>query len=482
MAQGVDMDEVLFEDACGQAEAIRSGRVAAAELVSAYLDRIERFDPVVRAFVTVAADPPRWTADTDELEGRDRPFDGVTVSIKDVEDVAGLPTTHSCEALAGHVATEDGPLTRRLRRGGFMVLGKTNVPEFCSDMTVSKLNGPCRNPWDLERTPGGSSGGAAAAVSGGLCAIAHGTDGAGSVRVPAAWCGLVGLKPSRGLVAFGPDEGPTYFGTSVPGVLCRSVRDAAAFLDVMAPPGPWTPARDRLYAETTAPTEERLRIGLCTTPPMGAVDPECAAAATDAGVLMEELGHRVESAQPAWDVILQAAFGPMEVPGAAALVSVDDLARVEPRNRPMVGHLASLTVLDHFRWVEAARTAGRHFRRLWSAIDVLVTPTVGMLAPQLTWARWDDDNEAHRARFATFPNFAQPFNVSGQPAISLPLGWSAGGLPIGVQLVGRPLGESTLFQLAAELERARPWAERISQPARSLHLTADAPPAWSPRL
>lgn len=234
-----------------------------------------------------------------------RPFEGVTLSIKDVEDVAGLPTTHSCEALAGNVAANDGPVVRRLRDGGFAVLGKTNVPEFCSDMTVSKLNGRCRNPWDLSRTPGGSSGGAAAAVAAGLCAVAHGTDGAGSVRVPAAWCGLVGLKPSRGLVAFGPEEGPAYFGMSGPGVLSRSVRDAAACLDVLAPTGPWTPGRGRSFAEAAREDGDRLRIGVCTTPPMGVVEPDCAGAADDVAHLLEALGHHVEPATPAWDVILR---------------------------------------------------------------------------------------------------------------------------------------------------------------------------------
>jgi amidase len=464
------MDELLWEDACGQAEAIRSKQVSPAELIAAYLDRIQRFDPVVRAFVTVDVDAERAVGQS----GGDRrpesaPFDGVTLSIKDVEDVAGLPTTHSCQVLATNVAALDSPLTRRLRSGGFVVLGKTNVPEFCSDMTVSNLNGVCRNPWDLERTPGGSSGGAAASVAAGLCAIAHGTDGAGSVRVPAAWCGLVGLKPSRGLVSFGPEEGPAYFGTSVPGVLCRSVRDAAGFLDILAAPGPWTPERDRPYAEETGLYPERLRIGVCTTPPMGAVDPECAAAAEDVAGLLDTLGHHVEPAAPAWNVILEAALGPMEIPGPAALVSTADLDRVEPRNRPTVAHLATLTVLEHHRWVQTARAAGRRFRELWSTIDVLVTPTVGMLPPPVTWARWDDDNERHRARFTMFPNFAQPFNLSGQPAISLPLGWSGTGLPIGVQLVGRPLEEATLIRVAAELEQARPWAQRIAEPARSLN-------------
>ena len=179
------------------------------------------------------------------------------------------------------------------------------------------------------------------------------------MRVPAAWCGLVGLKPSRGLVAYGPEEGPAYFGTSGPGVLCRSVRDAAAFLDVIAPPGPWTPARDRPYAEATGPTSQRLRFGLCTITPDGRGRPRVARRRrTPPLALLEDLGHRVEPAEPAWDVILEAAFGPMEVPGPAALVSADDYEQVEPRNRAMVGHLATLTVLDHHRWVEAARAGG----------------------------------------------------------------------------------------------------------------------------
>ncbi len=291
------------------------------------------------------------------------------------------------------------------------------------------------------------------------------------MRVPAAWCGLVGLKPSRGLVAFGPEEGPAYFGMSGPGVLSRSVRDAAACLDVLAPTGPWTPGRGRSFAEAAREDGDRLRIGVCTTPPMGVVEPDCAGAADDVAHLLEALGHHVEPATPAWDVILRAAFGPMEVPGAAALVSEADFDRVEPRNRGMVTHLATLTLLEHHGWVQSARVAGRRFRELWSTIDILVTPTVGMRPPPVTWARWDDDNETHQARFTTFPNFAQPFNVSGQPAISLPLGWSGDGLPIGLQLVGRPLEEAILLRLAGELERARPWAERIAQAARSLDVS-----------
>lgn len=466
------MSDLIWQDATAQAEAIRSGDVSAVELVSAYLARIDELDDEVRAYVTVDGDR---ALDATRHVDPSTPFAGVALSIKDVEDVAGLPTTHSCGLLAEHVAESDGPVARRFRDGGFALLGKTNVPEFCTDMTTSRLNGVARNPFDLSRTPGGSSGGAAAALAAGMCAISHGTDGAGSVRGPAAFCGLVGLKPSRGLVAFGPDEGPAYFGTTVPGILSRSVRDAAAALDVLAPDGPWTPTRDRPFRDAVGGDPARLRVAISTTAPMGVVEPECATATDDAGRLLESLGHDVDEATPPWDVILAASLGPMEVPGAAALVALDALDRLEPRNRPLVEGLAQLTVLDHYRWVETVRAASASFLEFWRSYDVLVTPTMGIVAPPVEWARWDDEPEAHMTRFMTFPSFAQPFNVSGQPAISLPLGWSAEGLPIGIQFAARPLEESLLLRLAAQLERSEPWIGRAVDAGRRLTPRRPAP-------
>jgi amidase len=465
--------ELLLEDAVGQGEALRDGDVSARELVSAYLARIDRLDGSLRSYVTLDAEralAAAAAADDDHARGIKpaSPVHGVTVSIKDVEDVAGIPTTHSCEALVDNMPGGDGPVAARIRAAGLVILGKTNLPEFCTDVTTSKINGVCRNPWDLQRTAGGSSGGAAAALAAALCAVAHGTDGAGSVRVPAAWCGLVGLKPSRGLVSFGPEEGPAYYGTTGPGVLSRSVRDAAAFLDVLAPEGPWTPHRERSFADEVTRPPERLRIGISTTPPMGTVDEECAAAAVSVGEVLEALGHHVDTVEPAWDVILQAAMLPMQVPGPAALVSTSDFDRVEPRNRPLVERLASLTLLDHHRLIESARSAGRRFRELWESVDLLLTPTAGMMPPDADWANWDDDPSTHLGRFASFANFAQPFNLSGQPAVSLPMGWASNGLPIGVQLAGRPLEEATLLQVAAQLERAVPWSDRIAAAARRL--------------
>jgi len=382
-------------------------------------------------------------------------------------DVVGLATTHSSKALVGNVSSIDDPLVHRFRQAGLVLLGKTNVPEFCSSMTTSDLNGICRNPWDLDRTPGGSSGGAAAAAAAGLCSAAHGGDGAGSIRIPAAFCGLVGLKPTRGLIAYGPEIGPAYFGTSVPGALTHSVRDAASMLDVMVgigqPDPAWSPRVVDSFGAASMQHPDRLRIAISVTPPFGTVETECAEVALGIGQVFEGLGHHVESATPRWDVIMKAALGPMEVPGASRLVGPDRYDLVEPRNRPMIERLAALTVAEHAQWVELARRCSAEFLTFWEDYDVLVSPTAGMVAPSVGWAPWDQTPEEQAASYASFPSFAQPFNVSGQPALSLPLGWSETGLPIGVQLAGRRLDEVTLLRLAGQLESAMPWSTRHPQ-------------------
>ena len=278
---------MIWDDVCAQAAAIRSGDASAVELLEQYLDRIDDLDADLRAFVTVDREGALDAARTaDELVRRVQPhqlppFLGVTVSVKDVTDVAGLPTTHSCKALAEHVAAADDPIVHRLRHAGFLMLGKTNVPEFCTTMTSSELNGICRNPWDRERTPGGSSGGAAAALAAGLCAVSHGTDGAGSVRSPASFCGLVGVKPTRGHAAFGPDHGNAYFGTTEHGVLTRSVRDAAHMLDVFTSPvlehERWSPRPERAYADEVGVDPGPLRVAVSWDAPFGDVDEEIAA-------------------------------------------------------------------------------------------------------------------------------------------------------------------------------------------------------------
>jgi amidase len=464
-------DALIADDALAQAAAIRGGVVSSVELLAETLNRIDRFDPRLRSYVAVDREGALLAArEADDRLKQVGPagvpvFHGVPLSVKDVIDVAGLATTHSCKALADNVAAADAPLVRRFRTAGFIIVGKTNVPEFSSSMTVSEMNGVCRNPWDLDRTPGGSSGGAAAAVAARLCAIGHGTDGAGSTRVPASFCGLVGLKPSRQLVSFGPDEGEACYGTSEPGVLSRSVRDAAALLDVMvgrhSSEPVWSPRPADTYAHGLGRRVSRLKIALSTVPPFGAVSEECAQAAIDAATLLESLGHEVESATPDWGTILAAAALPPSIPGPAALVVPKQYGLLEPRDVPVINWLATMTVLEHDRLVQNARAAGKSFIRFWDSFDVLITPTCGMVPPDAEWAPWDLAPEDHMKLFAGFPNFAQPFNLSGQPAISLPLGWSDDGLPIGVQLAGRPLDETHLLALAAEIEQAAPWAHRV---------------------
>lgn len=468
MRRPIEETEAIWTDAVGQAEAIRTAEVAATELVDAYLERIERIDPILRAFVSLDAERARAEARAvdDAVARRDvsrlGPFSGVTITIKDVLDVTGLPTTHSCKVLADNIAIEDSPQVARLRDAGFIVLGKTNVPEFCTSMTSSELNGTCRNPWDLDRTPAGSSGGAAAALAAGLCAVAHGTDGAGSVRVPAAYCGLVGTKPTRGRIAFGPELGHAYYGTSVDGILSRSVRDAATALDVLEGWHDGRPALSRPFeAFGDGLCEPKpLRIAVTTESPFGEVHDEPAQAARATADLLESLGHHVTERTPHWSIILEAAFGPMSAPGPGLLVAAEDVDRVEPRNRWLVEASHRLTVVEHARYAELVRARSREFLQFWDDVDVLVSPTAGMLPPSVDWAPWNQSREDHMATFATFANFAHPFNLSGQPALSLPLAWSAGGLPIGVQLAGRRNEEATLFNLAFQLERVAPWADR----------------------
>jgi amidase len=204
----------------------------------------------------------------------------------------------------------------------------------------------------------------------------------------------------------------------------------------------------------------RLKIALSTKPPYGEITPECEQAALDAGKLLETLGHEVDTATPDWGAILAAATGPMSVPGAAALISPEQYELLEPRNQPLVRRLAAMTIVEHQRWVKQTRAAAASFSSFWEGFDVLVTPTAGMVAPSVDWAPWNLAPEEHSRRFASFPNFAQPFNLSGQPAISLPLGWSPEGLPIGIQIAGRFLDEGRLLALGAELEQAAPWSHR----------------------
>jgi Asp-tRNA(Asn)/Glu-tRNA(Gln) amidotransferase A subunit family amidase len=459
-------DELAFSSALELAARVRAREVSPLELADLYLERIERLDPQLNAYVTVDADSVRETARAAET-AQDAPFRGVPLPIKDLHDTAGLRTTYSTKAYAGNVPQADHAVVRRLREAGFVVLGKTNTPELGTiAQTESELNGTCRNPWDAERTPGGSSGGGAAAVAAGLAPAAHGSDGGGSIRTPASCCGLVGLKPSRGRVSPAPfGSGALGLGTSGP--IARTVHDAAALLDAMA--GYETgdafvaPPPERPFLAEADAEPGRLRIAVTTEPPVQVpVDPECAAAAREAAELLSELGHDVVEETPPWqaDDALPHFIRVWQVGPATA--GIDDLSLLEPINRALAEDARETSSPDLTLSVHRLQALVRQIVAFWDGVDAVLTPTLALPPVPIGWTYEDTGGDARLAfaRQTLFTPFTPLVNVTGQPAVSLPLHWTGAGLPVGVQLIGRPFADATLIRLAAQLERARPWADR----------------------
>lgn len=453
------MGGVAFLTATEQATLVRSGEVTPLELVETYLERIERLDPELNAYVTVCADEARAAASGSLPAG---PFRGVPLPIKDLNETAGIRTTYSSRAYADYVPEIDSAVVRRLKEAGFVVLGKTNTPELgLTAVTESDLNGPCRNPWDTSRTAGGSSGGAAAAVAAGLAPAAQGSDGGGSIRIPSSCCGLFGIKPARGRVSPAPYGGLEGFSTSGP--ITRSVLDAAALLDVMAgyeTGDPyWAPPHERSFAEEVGADPGRLRIALTTTPPIEApVAAECSGAARAAASLLEELGHSVEEATPPWrDVGLL----PMFMKVWAVLPALNDRPAelFEPETRALIESAAQQNAVDYVRATAGLREVSRRIVGFLADYDLLLTPTLAQ-PPVAIGALDDDDPWVQFANAGRFTPFTQAANITGLPAVSLPLSFSDDGVPIGVQLVGRPAGEAALIRVSAQLEEARPWRDR----------------------
>jgi Asp-tRNA(Asn)/Glu-tRNA(Gln) amidotransferase A subunit family amidase len=461
-------DELAFTPALDQAALVHAGEVSPLELVELYLERIERLDPQLNAYVTVDADGARAAAQA-PVEG---PFRGVPIPIKDLNETAGLRTTYSCRAFADYVPKADAAVVRRIRDAGFVIIGKTNTPELGSiGMTESELNGDCRNPWDVSRTPGGSSGGAACAVAAGLAPIAHASDGGGSIRIPASCCNLFGLKPSRGRISPAPyGSGSLGLGTSGP--IARTVRDAAALLDVMTgyEPGDFyvAPAPERPFFAEAGEDPGRLRIAVTTDPPVDVpVDPACRAAVAAAAILLSELGHDVIEATPAWrsdDTIEQFTriwqIGP-------AVSGVEDLSLLEPLNRMLAENARTTTSPEAATAVMRLQALTRQIVAFWSDVDIVVTPTLALPPVPIGWT-WDGADGDTRVAFSRqwqWTPFTAIVNVTGQPAMSMPLHRSDDGLPIGVQMIGPAFGEAMLIRLAAQLEDARPWAD--ARPALS---------------
>jgi amidase len=456
--------ELAFLPATEQARLVREREVSPVELVELYLERIERLDRGLGAFVTVCADAALADARAKADRPAEAPFHGVPIALKDLDTTRGIRTTFSCLGFADNVPDFDLAHVARTRAAGFVVLGKTNTPEFgTTAFTDSPLNGPARTPWDRTRNAGGSSGGAAAAVAAGLAPIAQGSDGGGSVRIPASCCGLFGLKPSRGRVSNAPFVPGIGLGSTGP--LARTVADAAAYLDVVAgyewgDPFP-APPPERPFAEEVGANPGRLRVALTTASPLGTdVDPACAAAARDAGELLASLGHDVREAAPDWggDGLMED-FLPVWA-AIPALYPVPDTSVLTPLNRWYLEEAAATSAPAYAGAIGRLQLRARRIAALWADHDLLLTPTLALPPVPLGWDTEPDDPREQFDRAARFTPFTAAFNVTGQPAVSLPLHWTDEGLPIGVHLVGPPIGEALLLRVAAQLEATRPWAHR----------------------
>ena len=459
-------DDLAFASALEQAELVRSREVSPVELVTGYLERIEQLDPDLNAFVTVCGEEAlREARRAEEATGELPPFHGVPLPIKDLTETEGVRTTFSSRSYADYVPERDMAVVRRVREAGFILLAKTNTPEFgLAPVTEPELNGPCRNPWDLDRTPGGSSGGGAAAVAAGLAPAAHGSDGGGSIRIPASCCGLFGIKPARGRISNAPlIDGSMALGTSGP--LTRTVSDAAAILDVLAgyEPGDaqWAPPPARPFAAEVDEEPASLRIALVTTPPADVpVDDACLRAADDAGRLLEELGHKVEEIAPAWRVD---EFNPMfmlvwQVSPTLYPQATPEL--VEPLSRAFMARAAETSSVEYARTVARLQMLARRVVSFCLEYDLVLTPTLALPPVPIGWIYEGDNPWGYLDRMLRFTPFTPIVNVTGQPAVSLPFSQTDDGLPVGVQLIGRPADEATLLRISAQVERARPWAQR----------------------
>jgi amidase len=466
--------DVTWLDATAQAELVRSGEVSPAELTEAAIARIEAVNPQLDAVIRTRFDQARERA-AGTLPGG--PFRGVPILLKDLGCmVAGEPTAFGLGPLRDLPWPVTSYLAEQFLAAGFVPLGRTNVPELGTTVTTEPLSfPPARNPWHTGHSTGGSSGGSAAAVASGMVPVAHANDGGGSIRIPASECGLVGLKPTRGRVSQGPLVGEGWAGGTIDGAVARTVRDAAAVLDVISGRMPgepyYPPPLPRPLREEAGADPGRLRIGVVDRP--GAEpyldDPQCREAVAAAARLLESLGHHVEESAPAamfeepfaaqFNTIIAADTEALFLAFEAALSRPIADSEIEPRNafyRQVGKTLTAVAYLEARHWF------GMWARRMadwWAGHDLLLTPTLGAPPPELGWFTAAGP-EQEGPRIASFIPYTAQFNMTGQPAVSLPLHWTPGGLPVGVQLVGAYGREDVLVQVASQLEQAAPWADR----------------------
>lgn len=466
-------DSLEHLDATGLAELVRTRAASPRELVDAAIARIEAQNPSLNAVVTPMFEAARRRADGPLPDG---PFRGVPFLLKDLGPAYdGVRFTGGSAFLAEFVPKYRGELVERFEQAGLVILGKTNTPEFgIVPTTESRRLGACKNPWDLTRSPGGSSGGSAAAVAAGFVPMAHANDGGGSIRIPASCCGLFGLKPTRARTPVGPKMGDVMSGLVCEHAVTRSVRDSAALLDAIDGPdpgGPYVaPAKKRPFREEVGAEPGTLRIALMVESSLGTeVAPECIAAAEDAAKLCRELGHEVTVAAPKLDgFMLMQSFMAVWTSGVAMTVEsyamllgrkpADD--ELEPLTRMYLEMGRQVHGYQYLMAIAYLQQVTRGVAAFMSRYDVLLTPTLGDVPLPLGELGPDADPNAASMRAASYVPFTPLANITGQPAMSVPLYWTEGGLPVGAHFVGRAGEEATLLRLAAQLEAARPWAHR----------------------
>ncbi len=482
---GTTADDTRWLDATAQAQMIANREATSAELVDAAITRVESLDGALNAvnmrwFERARAQATAFDEHPVKSPVRQRPFAGVPFLLKDFNaHVAGMPMSNGNRAMrdARVLSAHDSTLVERFRDAGLITLGRTNSPELASvPVTEPVAWGPTRNPWDVDRTPGGSSGGAAAAVASGMVPIAHASDGGGSIRIPASCTGLVGLKPTQGRSSMGPERDESGLSTQL--CVSRTVRDTARLLDAICGPAVGdtviAPPPTRPYADEVGADPGRLRIGLLDHHPTGGfLHDDCADAVRAAAALLESLGHDVVPGHPAvledttFGMRFAAMWATMAAMGVAAIGSAigrelteDD---VEPVNWAQAQIARRHDAVDYAQALAAVSQYRRSMHRWWAdGWDLLLTPTLA--EPPLRIGELDEHDGSNplapSMRAGRFVTFTPPFNATGQPAISLPLHWSADGLPIGVQLVAAYGREDVLIRVASQLEVAAPWAER----------------------
>jgi amidase len=464
----LSLDDLTFLSAVELGALMRERQVSPVEVTDAALRRIEAGSEL-GAFVEIDAEGALEQARAID-DGDRRVFAGVPIAIKANTMATGLTMNYGSALLDGYRADHDSHVVRRLRDEGFVIVGITKMPEFgILPTTEPRAGGPSRNPWDPTRTPGGSSGGAAAAVASGMLPIAHGNDGGGSIRIPAACCGLVGLKPSRGRVSRGPDSGDSLLVCD--GVLSRTVLDSAAALDVLGGyevgDATWAPPPDRPFVASINREPGHLRVVVAMDHPLAeALHPAHADAVTAAATALEALGHDVEMDTPALPgpealPLFETAFaGNIALGAAHAQVLAGRVASdgdVEPLSQAMMDRAKATDAVGYLGSVAILQGMARRVVSLFAECDLMLMPVLAERPLEI--GELDGSVPGAFARGVTFAPYSGLFNVTGQPAITIPMGLADDGLPVAVQLVGRPLGEDTLLQVAAQLEQARPWAQ-----------------------